>query len=417
MADRDPASKMYLTTRKLKYNQAISKIPKICKVDIDDLEEISCMKTNTLTCVKEELFKIIGDLYNVSNLRAKVLDHIKTNWKHYRTIATKYLGSKKLELVIWLVDMLHFDIPADELCLHVCGLLLNIHITVDYHFRHWTTLDVSGTSHDLVASLSDVHLIYMGEGHYSLLGKRKNILPNIKHQTVKKPYSPESMPLITPDTELSEEKVTDTLQTQDDMDITGIYSDITENYDYNGNNTSSDTILYTSDTEIYALKDYIIDTPTRSRAKAKSAKRFIAKNMIKKKTEKLKTNYRRSNKLQDKPYHLFKCPIKICGIQKPTRKELTHHYILKHNILNVCNVCNKGYSMPHSLQQHKYYHKKKICTFTCTRCNTSFPFLSQLKIHRLKHTRKQNFECTECSEPFKYRHDMLKHLNPSAAEN
>ena len=41
--------------------------------------------------------------------------------------------------------------------------------------------------------------------------------------------------------------------------------------------------------------------------------------------------------------------------------------------------------------------------------------LSQLKIHRLKHTRKQSYECTECSEPFKYRHDMLKHLREHTA--
>ena len=371
MADRDPASKMCLTTRKLKYSQAISKIPEICKVDIEDLEEISCMKTNTLTCIKEDLFKIIGDLYHMSNLRTKVLDHIKTNWKHYRTIASKYLWSKKLELVIWLADMLHFDIPADELCLHACGLLLNIHITVDYHFGHWTTLDVSGTSHDLVASLSDVHLIYMGEGHYGLLMKHKEILPNVKHQTVKKLHSPESMSIITPDTEL---KITDILQTQDDIDITGIYSDSTENYDYNGNNTSSDTILYTSDTEIYALTDYSSDTTTRSRANANSAKKLISKNTTKKKTKKLKTNYRRANTLHDRTYHLFKCPIKLCGIQKPTRKELTHHYKLIHNILNECNTCNRGYNTPHSLQQHKYFHMKMIRTFTCVRCNTSFPF-------------------------------------------
>ena len=146
MADRAPAGKMYLTTRKLKYNQAISKIPEICKVDIDDLEEISCMKNNTVTCVKEDLFKIIGDLYDVSNLRASTRSH-KKNWRHYKIIAAKYLWSKKLELVIWLADMLHFDIPADELCLHACSLFLNIHITVDYHLGHWTTLEVSGTSH------------------------------------------------------------------------------------------------------------------------------------------------------------------------------------------------------------------------------------------------------------------------------
>ena len=68
MADRAPAGKLYLTTRKLKYNPTISKIPEFCKVDIDDLDEISCLNTNAITYVKEDLFKIIGDLYDVSNL-------------------------------------------------------------------------------------------------------------------------------------------------------------------------------------------------------------------------------------------------------------------------------------------------------------------------------------------------------------
>ena len=117
MADIDPAEKVSLTTRKLKYSQDIKKLPEICKVDLDDVEEISCMKTNILTCVKEDLFEIIGKLYHVPNIRAKVLEHIKVNWKHYRIIASKYLSSKKLELVIWLADMLHFDIPGDEICL------------------------------------------------------------------------------------------------------------------------------------------------------------------------------------------------------------------------------------------------------------------------------------------------------------
>ena len=180
MADINPAGKLSLTTRKLKYSQVIKKLPEICKVDQDDIEEISCMKTNTLTCVREDLFKIIGDLYHVPNLRSKVLEHIKANWKLYRTIASKYLSSKKLELVIWLADMLHFDIPADELCLQACGLLLNIHITVDYHFSHWTTLDITGISHDLLVLLLDVHLIYMGEGRYGLLMKHKKTSPDVK---------------------------------------------------------------------------------------------------------------------------------------------------------------------------------------------------------------------------------------------
>ena len=137
--------------------------------------------------VHEDLFKIIGKLYDEIDLRTKVLDHIKKNRKYYRIVAAKYLWSKKLDLVIWLVDMFHFDIPADELCLHAYGIFLNIHITVDFHFGHWMTLDVPGTSHDLVAMLSDVHLVYMCEARYSLLCKHNEFTTKerqfIKHKT------------------------------------------------------------------------------------------------------------------------------------------------------------------------------------------------------------------------------------------
>ena len=398
MVDIDPAKEKSLTTRKLKYSQVIKKLPEICKVDMDDLEEISCMKTNTLTCAKEDLFKIIGELYHVPNLRSKVLEHIKTNWKHYRIIASKYLSSKKLELVIWLVDMLHFDIPADELCLHACGLLLNIHITVDYHFGHWTTLDITGISHELLVSLSDVHLICMGEGRYGLLMKHNKTLPDV--------HSPESTTTALHDTD---PKTTDNLQPQDVTNTTGIYSDSTENYDYNKINTSSDTVLYNSDTENYAQMDYTRNTPTKSGVKVNRAKKKIKKHKTKHKTINI------TNASQNRKSRLFKCPVKQCGIRKSTRKDITRHYKLQHNILNVCNICNKAYTTPHSLQQHKYYHLKRILNFTCVRCNSSFPFLSQLKIHRLKHMHKLHHECTECSVLFKYRHDMLKHRREHTA--
>ena len=54
--------------------------------------------------------------------------------------------------------------------------------------------------------------------------------------------------------------------------------------------------------------------------------------------------------------------------------------------------------------------------FVCKKCGLSFPFLSQLHIHRLNHTRKLRFECTECSQLYKYKHDMQKHLKEHTAK-
>ena len=309
--------------------------------------------------------------------------------------------------------MLHFDIPADELCLHACGLFLNIHITVDYHFGHWSTLDVSGTSHDLVASLSDVHLVYMGEGHYTLLCKFSDNTTSIKEFNKNNLDWPQSTQNTAPAVKHSQ-GITETVYTQEDVDISGVYSDMTDLYNQDENNTSSETIIYTMDTEIYALEDYSIDVPIKNKTKTEVIKGSKSKNSVKRKLRKPKSKSRPTTAQQSHLHPLFRCSKKTCGVRKQSRKEITH-YVTKHNEPWVCNVCNKKYCTPHSLQQHKYYHMRMSRNFTCTRCNASFPFLSQLKIHRLKHTRKQKYKCTEFSELFKYKHDMLKHLREHTA--
>ena len=105
----------------------------------------------------------------------------------------------------------------------------------------------------------------------------------------------------------------------------------------------------------------------------------------------------------------FKCPLKLCNIRCDTRKKISKHYKNSHKQINKCGHCCKSYSTPHSLSQHIYKHKNMKCRFLC-KCGKIFPFMSQLKIHKIKHTRKYTNMCTECSIPFKYHHDMLKHL-------
>ena len=72
--------------------------------------------------------------------------------------------------------------------------------------------------------------------------------------------------------------------------------------------------------------------------------------------------------------------------------------------------------MPYSLKQHLYKHKGMEHQFDCKKFGLSFPFFSQLYIHRLKHTQKLRFECPECSQPYKYKHDMQKHLKEHTAK-
>ena len=148
---------MDITTRHLKYNTTINKILEFWKVEVQDYHHLLCSNLCSLVVIYEDLFNILSALYDEANLHKNVLEHIKTNRKYYVNITTKYLKSKKLDLVTWLSDMLQFDISADEICFHACGVFLNIHITVDFHFGHWTTLDIPEISHDLAVILSNVY--------------------------------------------------------------------------------------------------------------------------------------------------------------------------------------------------------------------------------------------------------------------
>ena len=105
----------------------------------------------------------------------------------------------------------------------------------------------------------------------------------------------------------------------------------------------------------------------------------------------------------------FKCPFIKCSVQSNTRRNLHQHYTTSHHQPNVCKFCDKKYNTPHSLKQYLYGHLKTGTEYKCIKCRKIFPFYSQLKIHRLSHTKTSKFTCDECYQPYKFRHDMLKH--------
>ena len=57
-----------------------------------------CLNSYTAVNVHEDLFKILGELYDEIDLHTKVLDHIKKNRKYYGIVAVKYLWSKTVGL-------------------------------------------------------------------------------------------------------------------------------------------------------------------------------------------------------------------------------------------------------------------------------------------------------------------------------
>ena len=113
-----------ITKRSLKYNKCIKKIPEYWKVDEKDYPLLPCSDIYSLVVVYDNLFKILSILYNRKNVHKDVLNHIKYNHKYYKSVANNYLRLKKLELVDWLAGMLTKDLPADEICIHACGVFL-----------------------------------------------------------------------------------------------------------------------------------------------------------------------------------------------------------------------------------------------------------------------------------------------------
>ena len=143
-----------------------------------------------------DLFTILSILFGIENLRAKVLSHIRRNWKYYHQTAKTYLHQKTLSLIEWLIQMNTFQqIPADEICLHACGTYLNIHISVLYIGGMWMTWDMPTASLNLLTELCDVQLAYMGNNTYNLLCKQNDLktkarkLFNHKAETVSPGYN------------------------------------------------------------------------------------------------------------------------------------------------------------------------------------------------------------------------------------
>ena len=97
-------------------------------------------------------------------------------------------------------------------------------------------------------------------------------------------------------------------------------------------------------------------------------------------------------------------------------KDISFLYKTHHGKLHNCPYCDRQYATPYSLKQHQYKHIGKKKQFECKRCGPTFPFLSQLHRHRIKHSQKLKFECPECSQNYKFKHNMQKHLKEHTAK-
>ena len=190
-------------------------------------------------------------------------------------------------------------------------------------------------------------------------------------------------------------------------------------------NYSDSTELYTDsdNTELYNDSDgtklYDIDEVTISTIEYQVRKLDTVKS-TKTKTHKVsleRKNNKASNRNQKSDYKLFtfKCPASSCSVHSNTCKNLHQHYRSSHKQVNNCHLCDKKYPTPHSLKRHLYTHQTSKMNHKYKKCRKSFRFVSQLKIHWLKHIKKLGFECNKCYQTYKFKHDMMKHKKQHSA--
>ena len=398
----------------------IMKIPEQGFKNASDYWMLPCASTYSVIQIYDNFFTIMSILYNRSDIKKDILDHIRSEYSYYKKATYLILGKKKLDLIDWLANMDRKELPADEICLMAGAKLLNIQISVDYITGTWTTFETLSSNHDYILEKSTTHFIYRGSCTYNLL------CPNDDLKTTGRKlmdYKMFNMKLLKPLC-ISLDKLEDyctsdiTTQFEPDSDITEIYH-YTDNAELGAeatNYSDSTEIYYTeSDIEIKQTKEKAIFTKKKMGSHVRHGTTNITttKNGIKNTKA---TNSRIKAKLLKPKKQSFLCGSKNCTMRSNSRKELYMHYKTCHKRIHKCKKCNKQYKTPYSLKQHTYKHRQPQLLLTCNKCNKTFVFKNHLKIHRNSHTIDGKYECPECYSVFKYKHDMYRHLREHTAE-
>ena len=81
-----------------------------------------------------------------------------------------------------------------------------------------------------------------------------------------------------------------------------------------------------------------------------------------------------------------------------------------HGLLK-CLHCEKVCNTLLALRKHLYMHTVKADKFSCEDCGKSYPFPSQLKLHRKVHLTALEHHCLKCDKSFKNKGELIKHQN------
>ena len=397
------------------YTHSITKLPEQGFIEAADYWIIPCSNKHSVLQVYNDFFTILNILYNRPQIKKEMLEHIRVYFTFYKQITYAILSRKKLHLADWLATMANKPLPADEICLTACTIMLNIHVSVDYLTGTWTTFELPTTDHDYIIENSDIHLIYRGACTYNLLCKQQDLKTKGRKLLDYKLYRTDLTKPVrielkrideypthpqhdgeSDDTELyyHEEKIAH--QNESDTDATEIYDHV---------NVVASKVLQGNAIDI--IESYeMMNLNTENLKQSKSTSQKPTRCIKRKKTTiaEGKSKHITENKKQS-----FKCKSKNCSIKVETRKDLYQHYKATHKRAHRCKRCDKKYKTPYSLEQHNYIHRSPHRMFTCKKCNRIFAFKSQLIIHRSKHLNQGKYECTECFTTFKYKHDMFRH--------
>ena len=299
------------------------------------------------------------------------------------------------------------DLPADEICLQACVIMLKIHISVDYTTGCWTTFETSNTNHEYLTELSDIHLMYRGACKYNLLCRTGDLKTIGRKLLDHKLYNIE---LIKP-VRIILTRIEDWPDKTENATQATYDSDTTELYYAPGSLTPLD-LMTNKPTESDTTEIYELSTDDESKTKQEDTKEHNLN----------ESGYTSNdNPISDennKTVHkkqLFKCKIKKCAMKSNSKKELYQHHKVTHRGVNKCTTCHKKYRTPYSLQQHNYIHRRSSQLWNCSKCKMSFAFKSQLMIHKISHTKHGKFECMECFTNFKFKHDMYRHQREHTA--
>ena len=105
------------------------------------------------------------------------------------------------------------------------------------------------------------------------------------------------------------------------------------------------------------------------------------------------------------------CKIPGCKASFQSVRDWNSHHRLLHKENHLtCMKCKRKFNTPSFLRDHAYVHSK--IAFRCNRCDITFAFKSQYKLHVCTHLRSRIHKCFagSCGKEYKWPQDLHHHI-------